>query len=290
MQNSCLSSDILKFLLNDDNTLADYYNNNKSILTLKLDIVKKIIFVKTLTGKTITINCYLSNTIEEIKEKIEQIEGIPPDQQRLLFAGKQLEDDKILFDYNSNYEFTIHSVLRLRGGGVMEYHIPDNLLDPKFDYDFTNINDIGKKFMRGGYEYKRPCGWKRYALKDLDKYKDTEWLGKKGFSNNNSEWAVSYHGTDIHLAKPIIKEGLKPGNRNKFGVGVYCTPNISTAEKYSKIFENRLSGRKYKIVFQNRVKPSSIVKCKEKGGPIDYWYIPEGKDIRPYGICIKEIK
>ena len=57
--------------------------------------------------------------------------------------------------------------------------MPDNLLDPKYDYDFTEIDDKEKKFMRGGLEYKRPCGWKRYALKVREKYNDIEWLGKK---------------------------------------------------------------------------------------------------------------
>jgi len=105
--------------LEGQKTLADYDVQEDSTFHMVLRLRGGMqLFVKTLDGKTLTVDAEEEDTIEDIKNRIMEKEGVPTDQQRLIFGGKQLEGQKTLADYDVQEDSTFHMVLRLRGGGM----------------------------------------------------------------------------------------------------------------------------------------------------------------------------
>jgi surface protein len=98
--------------LEDNKMLFEYNIKNKSALQLVLIIQ---IFVRLVEGKQLTLDVEPSDTIETVKKKIEVIEGLKPEQQKLIFASQFLEDNKTLSEYKIKYQSTLHLVIRLRG-------------------------------------------------------------------------------------------------------------------------------------------------------------------------------
>ncbi|VEU43009.1 unnamed protein product [Pseudo-nitzschia multistriata] len=117
--------------LQDQKTLDDYDVGDDATLHLVLRLRGGMqLFVKTLTGKTVAIEVEEGESIEEVKAKIAEKEGIPPEQQRLIFGGQQLQDQKTLDDYDVGDDATLHLVLRLRGGllGKGSFKVDENFV------------------------------------------------------------------------------------------------------------------------------------------------------------------
>ena len=160
--------------------------------------------------------------------------------------------------------------------------ISPSLLAPDYDYDFSQIVDT-KSFYRGGRQYYRPCGWRRFAIDvsgQFDEGSDV-WLGS---SNKTGEWCVSYHGTKKENLEKIIEEGFRidKGKRFLYGKGIYSTPRIEIAEKFADACE--IGGYNFLVVVQNRIDPSKLLTAND-----GKYFLCEEKAVRPYGICIKRV-
>ena len=136
----------------------------------------------------------------------------------------------------------------------------------------------------------------RYYL-DAEGKPDNDWLGYKKVRVPDSasvpgEWPVSYHGTGVKAAGKIAELGyqLKQGFRFHFGKGVYSSPDPAVAEKFAFRTTEKETGKQFKIIFQNRVRPGSYRRIgQEETGHGDYFLSADPQDIRPYGTCIKPV-
>jgi hypothetical protein len=184
-------------------------------------------------------------------------------------------------------------MLMVDGSGPDQaFYIDDNDLDPQYNFDFTGRTNNGQLFERGGYQYTRPYGWNRAALKVLGRYNNDVWLGNPGIRTDSTsgEWAVSYHGTTSESIGPISSRGYDTGKctRDKFGPGIYSTPSPEVATKYAISFPHK--GKSYRMMVQNRVNlnNSNIVPEEKTGVGAAYFVTPNDEDIRPYGVCLKQ--
>lgn len=263
------------------------------------------VFLKGLTGKVTTFAVAEWFTIAQVKVAINKHLNVSiPISEIHLFGGNTVtstslkDETSTLGDYGINsHGARLHMVLKLRcsiccsAGGPFRLNADE--LDPSYDFDFSNLDDDGETYTRGGFTYRRPYGWKRLAIKVVGKYENDDWLGPDGIriEQATGEWPVSYHGTDILHANKSVMVGFIPGSIATYGKGIYTSPSLEMVEKfYAQEFTHE--GKSYKIVLQNRVNPNGlqIIPASQTGVGADFWLSQSRDDVRAYGVLIREVQ
>lgn len=261
--------------------------------------------VKMINGETTTIQVGKNHSANDIKEILEEKLGIPFANKMLTVKGKPFYGHQTVAMFaptppHAKPQGYVNPMIYCVGGEDCPYELDCSDLDPSFNYDFTNEKDDGQEYIRGGHVYKRPYGWKRFAVKVLNRYDNNIWLGGDGIrtASTTGEWPVSYHGTNHDVINKIIEEGYKIGPKDKYGPGVYSSPSLAFCEKeYSVEFEYK--GDMWKVALQNRVNPAKghlyIIPPDENWGKVEFWRSPlqdpdeKIYDVRPYGVLFKKV-
>lgn len=167
----------------------------------------------------------------------------------------------------------------------------EEMFDFRYNQDFRTMHDDGRALFRGGQPYTLPIGWMRFAVNVRGQYDqaNNQWL-----KEDETGWAVAYHGTAGESLPGILCSGFRVGSRQKFeketGAGIYCTPWIGVAQHYSRPKE--MGGHSVQIVLQLRVKPSAIRPITSSTATEfekKYWVINDPADIRAYGVLLREL-
>jgi hypothetical protein len=251
-------------------------NNSKLLVSLKVLSKGNQLYAKLPGGKLTMLDVPVTESALAVKNIIQIKESIPISIQTLFYATKEL-DERTLMEQG------------VQKGDILEVNLKpfetkliyqeSEILDPSFDFDFSNLVDDGKVFRRGGRIYERPCGWKRIAFQVKNKYENETWLGS---TNMVGEWPCAYHAANTDFTKFIGYDGfdltkLKRLQNQKVH---FLTPKFDTA--LSLATEITINGQVIKFLIKSRVNPEKIIERKD-----GVFWLVASDNIRPYGILYK---